>query len=108
VSFLAYLERAYADRFGWKLSVERAPQGMRISASIERSSITRIAPVLGDLLWRRLKKDAEAVSYGIEMNIQSYRWWWTVADPVSAIQVLASFVDVTCSGAEARLIWIGL
>jgi len=108
VSFLAYLERAYADRFGWKLSVERAPQGMRISASIEHRRLLTPPQFLGDLLWRRLKKDAEAVSYGIEMDIQSYRWWWTVADPVSAIQVLASFVDVTCSDAEARLVWIGL
>jgi len=107
--FFAHLERIYEVRLGWKISVERVPQGMRVSALAECWYLLSTSQLLADRLWKRLKEAAKAVSYGIEADmLDQRRWWWTVADPVSAIRVLASFVGVTCSDAEARLVWIGL
>lgn len=109
MSFLTYLERAYEDRFGWKLSVERVPQGMRVSVSVECWHLLTLAQSLISQLWEQLKKDAKVVSYGMEVvMLRQRRWWWIVADPINAIRVLASFVGTTCSDAEARLIWFRL
>ena len=104
--FLTYLERLYMVKLGWQLSVDRVPYGMRVSVALESCSLFC---ALVELLWKRLEKDAKAMFRGVELDIRGQRrWWWTVADPVSAIRVLASFVGVTCSDAEARLVWIGL
>lgn len=109
MNFLTYLKRVYADKFGWKLSVERVPQGMRVSVSIECWHLFTLAQSLTSQLWEQLKEAAKVVSYGMEVDMLSRRrWWWIVADPINAIRVLASFVGVTCSDAEARLIWFRL
>jgi len=90
---------------------------MRVSVAAERKYLhsvnhlveDQVCLVLAERLWERLKRDAGGfTSYTKLEDMQVRRWWWTVSDPISAIQVLASFAGVTCSAAEARLLWIGL
>ena len=106
--FLVYLKQIYAERFGLGLEVERTVRGMRVTIVIgylpSPASLSA-----ANLLQKKLEKDSKLFSVGFEMDgVRVLRGWWIVGDPVSIIQMLASFVGVTCSDAEARLVWIGL
>ncbi|RLI43038.1 hypothetical protein DRO59_02200 [Candidatus Bathyarchaeota archaeon] len=102
------LKQVYNVKLGWELSIKRAPRGMCVSVIVAHHYLLSTSLMLVERLWRKLEEHARIVSYRMESNICGQRWWWTVTNPVHAIQVLASFVGVTCSDAEARLTWIGL
>lgn len=106
--FLLHLKQIYVKRFGWSVTVSRSARGLRVTMLVGRLlSPPSLSAVMQ--LQEKLEKCVRPLSSGFEVvDERILRRWWIVDDPVGTIQMLASFVNVPCSSAEARLLWLGL
>ena len=104
--FFKYLKWRYWVRFGWELSIEKAPQGVTASITVRPFDLVSISyPTICEL--RSRLEDVGVVTGVEECGYSRIKCEWTIDNPVGALRVLASFIKIPLSDAKARLLWLG-